>query len=151
MVGAPSTSLVPNQVFTPLNALTGVAYGTRSVISPFSVVRNLYVEFMQCRIQCVSLHERLPPKEALSIKSLLRLRLRVSSHSWSAPMLHQKILLNPAQRKSTHDRPSRLIRQLRFRYLQENLPSDFDFPIWRGHPCYKGRVPFPRWAFPNCT
>ncbi|MDQ1405527.1 MAG: hypothetical protein QOG55_1156 [Acidobacteriaceae bacterium] len=47
MVGAkgfePSTSWSRTKYLNPINALSGVAYGTRSVISPLLVVRNLYV------------------------------------------------------------------------------------------------------------
>src|ERR1700730_4519010 len=47
MVGAkgfePSTSWSRTKSLNPINALSGVAYGTRSVISPLLVVRNLYV------------------------------------------------------------------------------------------------------------
>src|SRR5258707_15672534 len=49
MVGAngfePSTSWSRTRHLNPINALFGVAYGTRSVISPLSVVPNLYLEF----------------------------------------------------------------------------------------------------------
>jgi hypothetical protein len=48
MVGAkgfePSTSWSRTKHLNPINALFGVAYGTRSVISPLSVVPNLYLE-----------------------------------------------------------------------------------------------------------
>src|SRR6266481_5361169 len=47
MVGAngfePSTSWSRTRHLNPINALFGVAYGTRSVISPLSVVPNLYL------------------------------------------------------------------------------------------------------------
>src|SRR5882762_5167234 len=53
MVGAngfePSTSWSRTRHLNPINALFGVAYGTRSVISPLSVVPNLYLEW-HCRI-----------------------------------------------------------------------------------------------------
>src|SRR5258707_15352229 len=49
MVGAngfePSTSWSRTRHLNPINALFGVAYGTRNVISPLSVVPNLYLEF----------------------------------------------------------------------------------------------------------
>src|SRR6266851_1291316 len=49
MVGAngfePSSSWSRTRHLNPINALFGVAYGTRSVISPLSVVPNLYLEF----------------------------------------------------------------------------------------------------------
>src|SRR6266853_6384758 len=49
LVGAngfePSTSWSRTRHLNPINALFGVAYGTRSVISPLSVVPNLYLEF----------------------------------------------------------------------------------------------------------
>jgi len=47
MVGAkgfePSTSWSRTRHLNPINALSGVAYGTRSVISPLLVVPNLYL------------------------------------------------------------------------------------------------------------
>jgi len=47
MVGAkgfePSTSWSRTKSLNPINALSGVAYGTRILISPLLVVRNLYV------------------------------------------------------------------------------------------------------------
>src|SRR6266850_7430002 len=47
MVGAngfePSTSWSRTRHLNPINALFGVAYGTRSVIFPLSVVPNLYL------------------------------------------------------------------------------------------------------------
>ena len=47
MVGAngfePSTSWSRNRQLNPINALSGVAYGTRAVISPLLVVPNLYL------------------------------------------------------------------------------------------------------------
>src|SRR6266481_377931 len=47
LVGAngfePSTSWSRTRHLNPINALFGVAYGTRSVISPLSVVPNLYL------------------------------------------------------------------------------------------------------------
>ena len=47
MVGAngfePSTSWSRTRHLNPINALYGVAYGTRSVISPLLVVPNLYL------------------------------------------------------------------------------------------------------------
>jgi hypothetical protein len=47
MVGAkgfePSTSWSRTKYLNPINALFGVAYGTRSVVSPFLVVRKLSV------------------------------------------------------------------------------------------------------------
>jgi len=47
MVGAkgfePSTSWSRTKYLNPINALSGVAYGTRTVISPLLVVRNLYL------------------------------------------------------------------------------------------------------------
>src|SRR6266853_899629 len=49
LVGAngfePSTSWSRTRHLNPINALSGVAYGTRSVISPLSVVPNLYLPF----------------------------------------------------------------------------------------------------------
>src|SRR6267143_3738856 len=49
LVGAngfePSTSWSRTRHLNPINALFGVAYGTRSVIPPLSVVPNLYLEF----------------------------------------------------------------------------------------------------------
>src|SRR6266568_2880401 len=49
LVGAngfePSTSWSRTRHLNPINALSGVAYGTRSVISPLSVVPTLYLEF----------------------------------------------------------------------------------------------------------
>src|SRR6266852_8359493 len=51
MVGAngfePSTSWSRTRHLNPINALSGVAYGTRSVISPLLVVPNLYLEFQK--------------------------------------------------------------------------------------------------------
>jgi hypothetical protein len=48
MVGAkgfePSTSWSRTKDLNPINALSGVAYGTRTVISPLLVVRNLSVD-----------------------------------------------------------------------------------------------------------
>src|SRR6266568_350124 len=41
----PSTSWSRTRHLNPINALSGVAYGTRSVISPLSVVPTLYLEF----------------------------------------------------------------------------------------------------------
>ena len=40
----PSTSWSRTRYLNPINALSGVAYGTRSVISPLSVVPNLYLD-----------------------------------------------------------------------------------------------------------
>jgi hypothetical protein len=49
MVGAkgfePSTSWSRTRHLNPINALSGVAYGTRSVISPLLVVPKLYLAF----------------------------------------------------------------------------------------------------------
>src|SRR5229473_7306116 len=39
----PSTSWSRTRHLNPINALFGVAYGTRSVISPLSLVPNLYL------------------------------------------------------------------------------------------------------------
>src|SRR3979490_2096820 len=39
----PSTSWSRTKSLNPINALSGVAYGTRDLISPLLVVRNLYV------------------------------------------------------------------------------------------------------------
>jgi hypothetical protein len=39
----PSTSWSRTKYPNPINALSGVAYGIRDLISPLSVVRNLYV------------------------------------------------------------------------------------------------------------
>ena len=48
MVGAkgfePSTSWSRTKYLNPINALSGVAYGTTGVISPLLVARNLHVE-----------------------------------------------------------------------------------------------------------
>src|SRR5258707_12115228 len=48
LVGAngfePSTFWSRTRHLNPINALSGVAYGTRSVISPLSVVPTLYLE-----------------------------------------------------------------------------------------------------------
>src|SRR5439155_22585838 len=41
----PSTSWSRTRHLNPINALFGVAYGTRSVISPLSVVPRLYLDF----------------------------------------------------------------------------------------------------------
>lgn len=40
----PSTSWSRTKSLNPINALPGVAYGTRALISPPLVVRNLYVK-----------------------------------------------------------------------------------------------------------
>ncbi len=49
MVGAkgfePSTSWSRTRHLNPINALSGAAYGTRSVISPLLVVPKLYLAF----------------------------------------------------------------------------------------------------------
>jgi len=42
----PSTSWSRTRHLNPINALYGVAYGTRSVISPLLVVPNLYLELV---------------------------------------------------------------------------------------------------------
>jgi hypothetical protein len=39
----PSTSWSRTKYLNPINALSGVAYGTRNVISPLLVVPNLYL------------------------------------------------------------------------------------------------------------
>lgn len=53
MVGAkgfePSTSWSRTKSINPINALSGVAYGTRDLISPLLVVRNLYVALVDGR------------------------------------------------------------------------------------------------------
>src|SRR5713101_6729482 len=85
MVGAkgfePSTSWSRTKYSNPINALSGVAYGTRSVISPLLVVRNLYLEFLQLRLQALSsqICERLSSKEVGEIhKRFAERRLQVS-------------------------------------------------------------------------
>ena len=40
----PSTSWSRTKYLSPINALSGVAYGTRNTIPPLFVVRNLYVD-----------------------------------------------------------------------------------------------------------
>jgi hypothetical protein len=68
MVGAkgfePSTSWSRTRYLNPINALSGVAYGTRSVIFPLLVVRNLYLEFLLPQLQDLrsQICERLPSK-----------------------------------------------------------------------------------------
>src|SRR5258707_13366479 len=56
----PSTSWSRTRHLNPINALFGVAYGTRSAISPLSVVPNLYLKFevTPCseRDSCAHLH-----------------------------------------------------------------------------------------------
>src|SRR5258708_1175966 len=103
MVGAkgfePSTSWSRTKYLNPINGLSGVAYGTRSVISPLLVVRNLYVEFLQLQFQALrsQICERLPSKwTRIQSKSLLRLRLRVASGPCAAPKLLQENLSTPA-------------------------------------------------------
>ena len=58
MVGAngfePSTSWSRTRHLNPINALFGVAYGTRSVISPLSVVPNLYLDLELRAKSCCS-------------------------------------------------------------------------------------------------
>jgi hypothetical protein len=76
MVGAkgfePSTSWSRTKYLDPINALSGVAYGTRSVISPLSVVRKLSVEFLQLQFQALrsQRRERLPSKRSRHFQRL---------------------------------------------------------------------------------
>jgi len=59
-----TTSWSRTKYLNPINALSGVAYGTRSVISPSLIVRNLYLEFLRLQLQALrsQICERLPSK-----------------------------------------------------------------------------------------
>jgi len=81
----PSTSWSRTMNLNPINALSGVAYGTRNIISPLLVVRNLYVtqQFGTPKAFGISVRSRCQARRSLPTSRLVTYLDRDMDFVWT--------------------------------------------------------------------